>query len=123
MSDGFGPVVDEIDGKLTYALPVSSSVVIGGFEFDIQHVDLEVLLADSYRRAVLEEIAHVILQRSMTHANARVTQEAFDNLVSRVLHGDPDELEQYIDQVSLEHKRVIRISIEETIARRSAAGA
>lgn len=120
LGDGYEPHVDEIEGKLTYSLPVDSSFVSVGFSFEILQRDLDVLLADPYRRAALEVIAHTILQRSMIRGNEPVTQEAFGELVSQVLHGEPEELERFIDAIDRNHKIVIRTYVEQVLARRSA---
>ena len=120
LGDGYEPHVDELEGKLTYSLPVDSSFVSVGFSFEILQRDLDVLLADPYRRAALEVIAHTVLQRSMIRGNAQVTQKAFGELVSQVLHGEPEELERFIDAIDRNHNIVIRIYVEQVLARRSA---
>lgn len=120
LGDGYEPHVDEIEGRLTYSLPVDSSFVSVDFSFEILQRDLDVLLADPYRRAALEVIAHTILQRSMIRGNEQVTQKAFGELVSQVLHAEPEELERFIDAIDRDHNIVIRIYVEQVLARRSA---
>ena len=123
LGDGYEPHVDEIEGRLTYSLPVDSSFVSVGFSFEILPGDLEILLADPYRRAALEVIAHTILQRSMIRGNEPVTQEAFGELVSQVLHGEAEELELFIDTIDRDHNIVIRIYVAQVLVRRSAGSA
>ena len=122
LGDGWEPHVDEKDGKLTYSLPVDSSFVSIDFSFEIFQQDLDVLLADPFRRAALEVIAHTVLQRSMIRGNPRVTQEEFDDLVARVLHSEPEALERYIDEIDRDYKTTVGFYVEQAMARRSAAG-
>jgi hypothetical protein len=122
LGDGWEPHVYEDDGKLTYTLPVSSSVVTLDFSFDLAGKDLDVLLADPFRRAVLEVIAHTVLQRSMIRGNPKVTQEEFDDLVARVLHGEQEALERYIGEIDREYKTSTRNYVEQAMARRAAPG-
>jgi hypothetical protein len=121
MGDGWEALVDEVDGKLIYALPVTSSVVTMDFEFEIFERDLEVLLADPYRRALLEAAAHRVLQRSMIRGNPKVTPEQFAGLVAQVLHAAPEQLEQFIDEIDREYKSNTRWFAEQDLARRAAA--
>ena len=123
LGDGYEPHVDENEGKLIYSLPVDSGHASAGFSFEILPQDLETLLADPYRRAALEVIAHTVLQRSMIRGNARVTQQAFGELVSQVLHGAPEALERFIDGVDRDHKTSVRFYVEQALARRAAEGA
>lgn len=99
LGDGYAPHVDEIDGELIYSLPVDSGFISAQFAFSIRPDDLDILIADPYRRAVLEVLAHTKLQHSMSSKDARMTQAAFDALVARTLHSAPDELEAYIAEV------------------------
>jgi hypothetical protein len=121
MGDGWEALVDEVDGKLTYALPVSSSVVTLDFEFEIFERDLEVLLADPYRRALLEAAAYRVLQRSMIRGNPKVSSEQFAELVAQVLHSGAEQLEQVIDGIDREYKTNTRWYAEQDLARRAAA--
>ncbi|MGH6613560.1 hypothetical protein [Sphingomonas sp.] len=123
MGDGYEPHVDERDGALTYSLPVDSGFVSAAFSFDIRQADLDILLADPYRRAVLEVIAHTILQRSLLAGSTKVTQQAFDDLVSRALHAPSVALEEYIAEIGRDHHIVIGVYVEQAMARQSAAKA
>ena len=63
MGDGYEPHVEQWGEQLSYSLPVDSGFVSFSFTFAIRQADLDVLLSDDYRRAVLEVIAHTLLQR------------------------------------------------------------
>ncbi|RXS95034.1 hypothetical protein [Silvibacterium dinghuense] len=119
LGDGYEPHVDELADKLTYSLPVDSGFFSTSFSFDIARADLNVLLSDPYRRAALEIIAHTVLQRSLLPGAERVTQPAFDALVSQVLHSTPTLLENYIAEISQDYHIAIRVFIERAMARRS----
>ena len=119
MGDGYEPHVDEEDGRLTYSLPVDSSFVSMSFSFEIQPIDLEVLLADPYRRAVLESVAHTVLQRSMIRGNPPVTPVAFAQLVSRILHGTPEELARIVAVIDRDHNIRTAYFVEQALARRA----
>jgi hypothetical protein len=123
LGDGYEPHVDELDGKLTYSLPVDSSFVSVGFSFEIGWNDLNVLLTDAYRRAVLEVVAHTVLQRSMLRGSERVTQTMFEDMVFRILHSTPGDLAEYVRQIDREHNILIGYFVDEVLARRSASEA
>ena len=123
LGDGYEPHVDELDGKLTYSLPVDSSFVSVDFSFEIYRTDLNVLLSDPYRRAALEVIAHTVLQRSMLPESERVTQVMFNYMVFRTLHTPPDEFSDYVEQINRDHNIRISHYIDEVMARRSMPGA
>ena len=120
LGDGYEPHVDEVDGQLVYSLPVDSSFVSVEFSFDIDQKDLDVLLSDPYRRAVLESVAHTVLQRSMIRGNPKVGQAAFTELVSSVLHSTPAALEHYIAAIDRDHHIRTAFYVEQTLARRAA---
>ena len=108
LGDGYEPHVDRLGDKLTYSLPVDSGVVSFSFTFDISQANLDVLLADSYRRAVLYVIAHTLLQRSTAKGYDRFTQNDFNTLVADTLHSSSEHLQTFISAVAREHN----ISIE-----------
>ncbi|MDU5455561.1 MAG: hypothetical protein E6095_18855 [Pseudescherichia vulneris] len=116
MGDGYEPHVDRLGDRLTYSLPVDSGVVSFSFTFDISHSDLEILLADSYRRAVLYVIAHTLLQRSTAKGNDRFTQNDFDTLVANTLHSPSDTLQTFISQVSRENNIVIEHYVKQVMS-------
>lgn len=120
MGDGFEPHVDEEDGALTYSIPVDSGQVFASFSFAIRKEDLRVLLADPWRRAVLEVVAETLLRATRNADTPPVTQTAFYGLVARILHAASVDLEAYIDQMSRDHRIAIRRAVEETVARRAA---
>lgn len=119
LGDGYEPHVEEAFGKLTYSLPVDSGHVSTEFSFEIRAHDLDVLKADPYRRAVLEVVAHTVLQPSMMRGAARITQHDFDGLVSSILHSAPAALEELIERISRDHHIVIRRYVDDAMTRRS----
>jgi hypothetical protein len=121
LGDGYEPHVDEDAGILTYSLPVDSGFVSAVFSFQIQPGDLDVLLGDPYRRAVLEVVAHTVLQKSMSAGGRKITQATFGDLVGSLLHSTPADLERYLDRVDTSHHLVTRVYVKEIMARRSAA--
>jgi len=116
MGDGYEPHVDRLDDRLTYSLPVDSGIVSFSFTFDIFQADLDVLLADDYRRAVLYVIAHTLLQRSTSKGNDRFTQSDFDTLVANTLHSPSDILQTLIAQVSRENNIVIEHYVKQVMS-------
>lgn len=65
LGEGYEPHVYQQDGKLIYEFPVDWSFVSAVRIFEIQKADLVVLLQDSYRRAVLEVVSHILAQKAM----------------------------------------------------------
>ncbi|AFM58899.1 hypothetical protein ACV275_004109 [Enterobacter cloacae] len=108
MGEGYEPYVEKLGDKLIYSLPVESGFVSFYFEFDILKTDLDVLLSDHYRRAVLEVTAHTLLQHSTLKGHKRFTQNDFDNLIATTLHASQEHLSAFISQINREHN----ISIE-----------
>jgi len=121
MGEGYEPHVTQEEGKLTYSLPVDSGFISYNFAFEISRDDLDILLSDDYRRAVLEIIAHTVLQRSTLKGYDRFIQKDFDNLVVKTLHSTPDFLRLFIAEISHEHHIVIEHYVKEIMDRRSAA--
>lgn len=103
MGDGHEPHVDDVAGRLIYSLPVDSSFVGTSFAFEIGVSDLRLLLADPYRRAVLEVVAHTVLQHSMIRGNPEVTPAEFRRLVNGVLHSTPEALATLIATVGRDY--------------------
>ena len=108
MGEGYEPNVEKLGDKLIYSLPVESGFVSFYFEFDIRQTDLDVLLSDHYRRAVMEVTAHTLLQHSTLKGHKRFTQNDFDNLIATTLHASQEHLSAFISQINREHN----ISIE-----------
>ena len=119
MGDGYEPHVDEEAGRLLYGLPVDSGAVGSAFSFDIRQADVDVLLADPYRRAVLEVVAHTVLQRSMLRGSRSVTEMDFAAIVSSVLHSAPEELRRFIETVDREHNIDMGYFVAQAMERRS----
>ncbi|MCP2123163.1 hypothetical protein [Enterobacter mori] len=108
MGDGYEPYVNKFNNRLIYSLPVESGFVSFHFEFDILQTDLDVLLSNHYRRAVLEVTAHTLLQSSTLKGHKRFTQNDFDNLIATTLHASQEHLSAFISQINREQN----ISIE-----------
>ncbi|MBP2167364.1 hypothetical protein J2125_000556 [Erwinia toletana] len=121
MGDGYEPYVEQSGERLTYDLPVDSGFASFSFTFEICQADVDVLLADDYRRAVLETTAHTLLQRSTLRGNDRFTQSDFDSLVADTLHSTSDVLQAFIARVSRENHIAIEHYVKEVMDRRSAA--
>ncbi|AHJ77117.1 hypothetical protein [Kosakonia sacchari] len=121
MGDGYEPQVWREGDKLTYSLPVDSGFVSFDFSFVIRRNDLDVLLADDYRRAALEIIAHTLLQHSTLRGNARFTQSDFDKLLADTLHSTNDSLQVFIARINREHHIGIEHYVKAILARRAAA--
>ena len=119
LGDGYEPHVDEEAGRLLYGLPVDSSIVGWAFSFEIRQADVDVLLSDPYRRAVLEVVAHTILQRSMIRGSKPVTGMDFAAVVSPVLHSRPEELRRFIAGVDREHNIATSSFVTQAMERRS----
>lgn len=119
LGDGYEPHVDDVGGCLIYSLPVDSGFVGRSFSFPIAERDLGVLLADPYRRAVLEVVAHAVLQRSMGRGKPEVTESDFRRLVDAVLHSIADDLERTIATVSREHNTSVAVFVEAAMRRRA----
>ncbi|WP_296240247.1 hypothetical protein [uncultured Enterobacter sp.] len=118
MGEGYEPYVEQSGDKLIYSLPVESGFVSFHFEFDILQTDLDVLLSDHYRRAVLEVTAHTLLQRSMLKGHKRFTQNDFDNLIATTLHASQEHLSAFISQINREHNISIEHYVNDIMNRR-----
>ncbi|MCR4457468.1 MULTISPECIES: hypothetical protein [unclassified Pseudescherichia] len=116
MGDGYEPHVDRLGDRLTYSLPVDSGVVSFSFTFDIDQLDLDILLSDNYRRAVLYVIAHTLLQRSTAKGNDRFTQNDFDTLIANTLHSPSERLQTFISQVGRENHIVIEHYVKQVMS-------
>jgi hypothetical protein len=119
LGDGYEPHVDEDGGTLVYSLPVDSGFAHSDFLFTIGTEDLNVLLTDSYRRAVLEVVAHTVLQRSMIPSAAGFSQSDFDKVIERTLHSSSADLEAYLDQVDSDCHIVTRYYVQKAMAKRA----
>lgn len=120
LGEGYEPHVDEADGRLLYGLPVDSGFFSAAFEFPITGSDLERLLQDPYRRALLEVIAHTMLQRSMIRGNPPVTEAEFAGIAAQILHSTSDDLAGYVASVAQDHNINIDHFVSEAMRRRNA---
>ncbi|MCU5774378.1 hypothetical protein N5923_15645 [Erwiniaceae bacterium BAC15a-03b] len=121
MGEGYEACVEQSGERLTWDQPVDSGFVSFSFRFEIRQVDVDVLLTDDYRRAVLETTAHALLQHSTMQGNARFSQSDFDGLVADTLHSTFDFLQAFIARVSREHHIAIDHYVKDILDRRSAA--
>ncbi|MGI4879517.1 MAG: hypothetical protein ACRYG4_18745 [Janthinobacterium lividum] len=119
MGEGHEPHVDDEAGRLIYSLPVESGFVTMSFSYPINQADLDVLLNDPYRRAVLEVVAHTLLQRSMIRGNPEVGQLEFSRLVDRALHSSVDALAEIILEIDREYQMSVDRFVRAAIERRS----
>ena len=122
MGDGYEPYVNKFNNRLIYSLPVESGFVSFHFEFDIRQTDLDVLLSDHYRRAVLEVTAHTLLQRSTLKGHKRFTQNDFDNLIATTLHASQEHLSAFISDINREHNISIEHYVNDIVNRRLTKG-
>jgi hypothetical protein len=116
---GYGPHVDEEDGRLVYSLFVESSFVTMGFRFDIERADVEVLAADAYRHAALFEVLHTLLQTTFGPNVAKprkFTQQEFADVTAEVLHSSDDGLAAYLDEFDRRWNVVTRYYIDAFLA-------
>ncbi|MCE1501845.1 hypothetical protein LWU40_08755 [Enterobacter hormaechei] len=122
MGDGYEPYVNKLNDRLIYSLPVESGFVSFYFEFDISQTDLDVLLSDHYRRAVLEVTAHTRLQHSTLKGHKRFTQNDFDNLIVTTLHESQEHLSALISQINREHNMSIEHYVNDIVNTRLTKG-
>ncbi|MCA2128566.1 hypothetical protein LDJ73_09790 [Enterobacter hormaechei] len=122
MGDGYEPYVNKLNDRLIYSLPVESGFVSFYFEFDISQTDLDVLLSDHYRRAVLEVTAHTLLQHSTLKGHKRFTQNDFDNLIVTTLHESQEHLSALISQINREHNMSIEHYVNDIVNTRLTKG-
>ncbi|MGN7789364.1 hypothetical protein [Enterobacter sp. 22452] len=122
MGEGYEPYVEQLGDKLIYSLPVESGFVSFHFEFDIRQTDLDVLLSDHYRRAVLEVSVHTVLQSSTLKGHKRFTQNDFDNLIATTLHASQEHLSAFISQINREHNISIEHYVNDIVNRRLTKG-
>ena len=122
MGDGYEPYVNKLNDRLIYSLPVESGFVSFYFEFVISQTDLDVLLSDHYRRAVLEVTAHTLLQHSTLKGHKRFTQNDFDNLIATTLHESQEHLSAFISQVNREHNMSIEHYVNDIVNTRLTKG-
>ncbi|ENT6841107.1 TPA: hypothetical protein N5O30_001623 [Enterobacter kobei] len=122
MGEGYEPYVEQLGDKLIYSLPVESGFVSFYFEFDIRQTDLDVLLSDHYRRAVMEVTAHTLLQHSTLKGHKRFTQNDFDNLIATTLHASQEHLSVFISQINREHNISIEHYVNDIVNRRITKG-
>ena len=117
LGNGWEPHVDEDADGLTYSQPVDSGFMSRTFSFRLDPAALDVLLNDSYRRAVLEVVGHRMLQDSWLEER-EFTQSAFDALVSSVLYSSPTDLAGFVHRFGREHNIALHIYVDECLARR-----
>ena len=119
MGDGYEPHVDDVAGRLVYSLPVDSGFVTLSFSYPLREHDLAVLLGDPWRRALLEVIAHTVLQRSMIRGNPEVTELDFAGIVAALLHSTPEALRAFVAGVDRDHNIGVEHYARVAMARRA----
>ncbi|UAJ10113.1 hypothetical protein [Polymorphobacter megasporae] len=119
MGEGYEAHVDDEAGRLIYSLPVDSGFVSLSFAYPIKQADLDVLLTDPYRRAVLEVVAHTVLQRSMIRGNPEVSQLDFGRLVDRTLHACAEAVAGLVAEIDRDHHMSVDHFVREALQRRS----
>jgi hypothetical protein len=120
LGDGLEPCANQEGERLIYSQPVESGFMGYSFDFEIHLADLDDLHRDDDRRAVLEMIAHGLLQHSTLRGNIRFTLRDFDAPVANTLHASSDFLPEFIQRVSKEHNIHIENYIEDAMKRGSA---
>lgn len=121
MGNGFEPHVFEIGGRLIYSQLVGFGPADVEFRFPIRQSDLSVLLADPWRRAVLEVASYRMLQYSSMPGRRKFTNWDFRRLVRTVLHTTPDQLDRLITRVSRDYNVDVMQMAGKAIARRNAS--
>ncbi|WP_294328175.1 hypothetical protein [uncultured Sphingomonas sp.] len=118
--DGWEPHVEVVAGRHIYAFPVASGHATHSFDFPITAADVDVLLTDPYRRAVLEVVTHTVFQRSSIRGNPATTRTGFDAIVATVLHGTKAALATYLTAFDREHNIRAETYIRQTMERHAA---
>lgn len=90
LGNGYGPHVDEIDGKIMFSLPVESSFVSLSFQFEISREDLAILKNNPEKMDALFDALHSEIQNtfgpSVPKEKVRhYTQGEFDVVKKRIL--------------------------------------
>lgn len=106
---------------MVYSLPVDSGFMSTSISFLIGDDDLAVLLSDPYRRAILEVVAHEVLQSSMGRGNPDMTPIAFGRLVADILHSTPEDLGAFVAAISSRHNVAVAVLVDQVTARRNLA--
>ncbi|KQM88803.1 hypothetical protein ASE67_03560 [Sphingomonas sp. Leaf23] len=121
LGDGWEPHVEAVAGRHIYAFPVASGHATFGIDFPIRQPDVDVLLSDPYRRAVLEVVTHTVFQQSSVAGNPAATQTGFEATVGKVLHGPEDALAAYLLAFDREHHIRTDVFIRQAMARHATA--
>jgi len=114
------PLVDESDGDFTYTFPVDAGFANRSFSFPLARGDVEVLLADPYRRAVLEVVTHAVFQRTLGSDRITVGEPGFRALVDAVLHTSDTDLRTYLAAFDREYRMGADHYVREAMARHAA---
>lgn len=114
-------LVEKRDGKLVYSLTVESGFVSCDFSFEIEARDRDILIADPYRRAVLYNVLHTLLQNTFGSSGqppSKFTQRQFRKVTSVVLFSRDSDLEQYVQKFSADHNIALEIYVAKQMARK-----
>lgn len=120
MGDGFEPHILKEGEQVIYAIYVQCGFMERSFAFNICYTDLAILLSDDYRSAILEVVAHTLLQSSMVIGGKPFTQHDFDNLIRDTLYSSFKDLQTFIAQVGREHHIAIEYYVKKIMDRRFA---
>lgn len=119
MGEGYEPCVNKLGNQLLYSIPVESGFASYDFIFEINQNDLNILLSDDYRRAVLEIIAHELLQFSKTRKNSNFSQSDFNQLIMNTLHASSNDLQTFIEQIGKKYNISINSYVKNIMNKRS----
>lgn len=119
MGEGYEPCVNKLGNQLFYSIPVESGFASYDFTFEINQNDLNILLSDDYRRAVLEIIAHELLQFSKTRKNSNFSQSDFNQLIMNTLHASSNDLQTFIEQIGKKYNISINSCVKNIMNKRS----
>ena len=114
-------LVEKRDGKLVYSLTVESGFASCGFSFEIEARDRDILIADPYRRAVLYNVLHTLLQNTFGSTGqppSKFTQQQFRKVTSVVLFSPDSDLKQYVQKFSADHNIALEIYVAKQLARK-----
>lgn len=119
MGEGYEPCVNKLGNQLFYSIPVESGFASYDFIFEINQNDLNILLSDDYRRAVLEIIEHELLQFSKTRKNSNFSQNDFNQLIMNTLHASSNDLQTFIEQIGKKYNISINSYVKNIMNKRS----
>lgn len=118
--DGWMPLVDEADGRYTYTFPVESGFANRSFSFPLDRRDVDVLLADPYRRAVMEVVTHAAFQRALGPDPVKLGEPDFRAVADATLHVSDTDLCAFLAAFDGEYRMGADHYVREAMARHAA---